>query len=75
MTPDIGFSVALIRQARGMTQRELAYRAFTSRSHVSRIEIGVHRPTIACVTRLAHGLNVPAWVLMRVDECRQELRP
>ena len=57
ITLDIGFAVTLLGQAEGLTQRELARRARTSRPHVCRIEIGEYTPTIDSVLRLAHGLK------------------
>jgi transcriptional regulator with XRE-family HTH domain len=75
MTRDIGFAVTLLRQAEGLTQRELARRVRTSRPHLCRIEIGEYEPKIDSILRLAHGLKVPVWVLLRFAESRQEVRP
>jgi transcriptional regulator with XRE-family HTH domain len=53
MIPDFGFAVTVLRQAEGLTQRQLARRAHTSRPHICRVEIGEHKPTIDSVLRLA----------------------
>ena len=52
--------IALIIQKRideGITQKELAKRAKTKQSAISRFESGNYNPSLAWVTNLAHALN------------------
>lgn len=69
------------RQARGMTQRELADKAEVTFSYVSRLEAGGAAPGIDLVERLAQALGVHVTDLLPVptepgtaDEARRRLR-
>lgn len=54
---DLGASVRELRQARGMTQKELAAAAGMSQPAVARFEAGGTVPTIALLERLAAALD------------------
>jgi len=47
-----------LREARGVTQAELAERARLSREYISRIESAMHDPTIGTLERIAKALKV-----------------
>ena len=53
------------RQAKGLSQEELADRAKIDRTYVSAIERSVYAATIDVVDRLARGLGVEAADLLR----------
>jgi transcriptional regulator with XRE-family HTH domain len=47
-----------LREARGMTQQELADKAGISREHLARLEGARHDPTLGLLERLAKALRV-----------------
>ena len=53
------------RQAKGLSQEELADRAKVDRTYVSAIERSVYAATIDVVDRLARGLGVEAADLLK----------
>jgi transcriptional regulator with XRE-family HTH domain len=53
------------RQAKGLSQEELADRAKIDRTYVSAIERSVYAATIDVVDRLARGLGIEAADLLR----------
>jgi transcriptional regulator with XRE-family HTH domain len=55
---DIGRMVRELREARGLSQRELAERMGTTQSVVGRLEAGGSRPTIVTLDRVALALGV-----------------
>lgn len=54
----VGRNVRLIREARGASQEELAYRAGIHVTYLSGIENGRRNPTVLVLGRLAAGLQV-----------------
>lgn len=50
--------LAVVRIARGLTQRELAHKAGVSQVQLSRLENGKRRPQAATRSRLARALHV-----------------
>jgi transcriptional regulator with XRE-family HTH domain len=54
-----------LRKKQGLSQEELAYRASVDRTYVSSIERGVYAVTIDVLDRLARGLDVDAWELLK----------
>jgi ribosome-binding protein aMBF1 (putative translation factor) len=55
---EIGRMVRELREARGLSQRELAARMGTTQSVVGRLEAGGSRPTIVTLDRVAQALGV-----------------
>lgn len=53
-----------IRQAKKLSQEELAHRASIDRTYVSSLERGVYSPTIEVVGKIAHALDVEAAELL-----------
>jgi len=47
-----------IRQAKGLTQDELATKAGISRAYVARLEMGRHDPHLSRLRKLAQALGV-----------------
>lgn len=56
------------RQARGMSQLELAEKAGFARSTLSKIENGLLSPTFEILLKLAHGFDMPISDLLRPKE-------
>jgi transcriptional regulator with XRE-family HTH domain len=64
-----GRNVRRFRQARGMSQEQLALEASMKRSYVSEIERGLRNPTVRALGRLATALEVdPSLLLMAERE-------
>lgn len=63
--PPLGCAVRELRQARGLSQEELAFRCGLHRTYIGGIERDRRNPTYAVLTRLASGLGVRPWELMR----------
>ncbi|WP_037087228.1 helix-turn-helix transcriptional regulator [Rhizobium sp. CF080] len=53
------------RQARGMSQEELAHRADIDRTYISSLERCVYSASIDIVDRLAGVLGIEAWELLQ----------
>ncbi len=67
MTPtarQMGKTVRQIRQAKGLSQAELAKRAGLSREYINKIEAGKYDPPLSTITALAEALGVTAGKLM-----------
>ena len=47
-----------LREARDMTQAELARKAGVSRAYLSRLEMGLHDPPLSRLRKLAKALGV-----------------
>lgn len=56
------------RQQRGLTQEELASKAYTSASYISRIERMVANPSIESLDSIAMALGISPPELFRMDE-------
>jgi transcriptional regulator with XRE-family HTH domain len=54
---EIGSQVRELREARGLSQRQLAERMGTTQSTVARLEAGGTRPTLTTLERVASALN------------------
>jgi transcriptional regulator with XRE-family HTH domain len=61
MPPRIGARLKRLREARGVSQLELAKRAKVAQGYISELESGTkgRRPGIAVLQRLAKALKVP----------------
>jgi XRE family transcriptional regulator, regulator of sulfur utilization len=53
-----------IREAKGLSQTELAKKARVSRAYVFRLEAGGSDPTVGVLQRLAKALGVPVTALL-----------
>jgi len=61
----IGERLKKLRQARTLTQAELAERAALSRVHLTRLETNRSEPSLDTIIRLAEALSVPAAQLLQ----------
>ena len=57
-TYEVGRMVRELREARGLSQRELAERMGTTQSVIGRLETGGSKPTIVTLERVAHALGL-----------------
>ena len=72
----LALNLRKFRQAKGLSQEELADRAKIDRTYISAVERSVYAASIDVVDRLARGLGVEACrfaqATVRADDCRKE---
>lgn len=56
------------RERKGMSMNQLAESAGISQQMVSYVERGMKTPTLDCLGRIADGLGVPVWKILRRAE-------
>ena len=61
----LGRNIRACREARGLTQEQLALDAGMKRSYVSELERGLRNPTVRAVGRLAKAMSVEPCELLR----------
>jgi len=61
----VGLNVRRVRNAKGWSQEELAFRSGLHRTYVSGVERGARNPTVLVIGRLADTLGVPPAHLLR----------
>ena len=66
----VGRRVRALREARGLSLRDLAQRSGVSAPMLSQVERGETSPTIAVAQRIAFGLDLSLSTLLRLDEER-----
>ena len=64
----VGRRVKALREARGLSLRDLAERSGVSAPMLSQVERGETSPTLATAQRIAAGLDLPLSTLLRLDE-------
>lgn len=64
----IGSTIKVIREARGLSQEQLATRALLSRPYLANIETGRKKPSMKAVARLAAALAVPQISIMTCED-------
>jgi transcriptional regulator with XRE-family HTH domain len=62
---DFNIRLRALRDARGLTQEQVAEAAGTSQSHYSKIELGIVSPTIRTLRKIAEALDVDPIELLR----------
>jgi transcriptional regulator with XRE-family HTH domain len=68
----LAINLRKLRQARGLSQEELAYRAEIDRTYISALERSVYAAGIDVVDRLARALGVEAADLNPSDGARRK---
>jgi transcriptional regulator with XRE-family HTH domain len=69
-TPAVGARVRALREAMGLSLRDLADRSGVSAPMLSQVERGETSPTLAVAARIAAGLELTLSQLLRLDEDR-----
>ena len=69
-TPAVGARVRALRDAMGLSLRDLAERSGVSAPMLSQVERGETSPTLAIAARIAAGLELTLSQLLRLDEDR-----
>lgn len=64
----LGAAIRRCRQARGVSQEELAHRSAVDRSYMSSIERGGQNPGVLTVVRVAHAMDMTMTELMAEAE-------
>ena len=62
-----GEQVKALREARAWTQQDLARRITTSRVTIARLEIGIRKPSVDMLERLADAFRITLADLMTLD--------
>lgn len=70
----LALNLKALRQARGISQEELAHRADLDRTYVSSLERRIYAASIDVVDRLAKVLEVDAYELLKKPTQRQQDR-
>ena len=66
----VGARIRALREARGLSLRDLTHRSGVSTPMLSQVERGETSPTLAVAERIAAGLDLPLSTLLRLDEGR-----
>jgi transcriptional regulator with XRE-family HTH domain len=61
----VGNNVQRLRQARGLSQEELAFEAELHRTYISGVERGVRNPTVTVLAKIAGALKVAPEQLLK----------
>lgn len=61
----VGLNLADVREAKGLSQRDLSSRSGIMQAEISKIEQGIGNPTITTLQKLAKALNVSAVALLK----------
>jgi transcriptional regulator with XRE-family HTH domain len=69
-TPAVGTRIRALREAMGLSLRDLAERSGVSAPMLSQVERGETSPTLAVAARIAAGLELTLSQLLRLDEDR-----
>ncbi len=65
---DLGEAIKKVREAKGMSQKEVAIASKIDNSNYSRIENGKTDPSFSSVVKIAAALSVPLYDLFKADE-------
>ncbi|TXI32304.1 MAG: XRE family transcriptional regulator [Niabella sp.] len=65
---DLGSSIKKIREAKGMSQKEVALACKIDNSNYSKIENNKTDPAFSSVVKIAKALGVPLYDLFKADE-------
>ncbi|WP_080797792.1 helix-turn-helix domain-containing protein [Arabiibacter massiliensis] len=68
----IGGKVRAARRAHGISVEKLALMVGINRNYLRNIEFGRANPTIDIIIRIADGLSIPVWELMKPNEDVQD---
>lgn len=64
----LGKKIQQLREDKGLSQMDLAYKSETSMAYVSKIENGHHAPGILLLIRMAYVLKVkPSEIIQSID--------
>ncbi|MBK5220531.1 MAG: helix-turn-helix transcriptional regulator, partial [Thermoleophilia bacterium] len=67
-SPSVGLRIRALRDAMGLSLRDLAERSGVSAPMLSQVERGETSPTLASATKIAAGLELTLSQLLRLDE-------
>ncbi len=64
----VGKNVKQHREAKGLSQEQLAFEADLHRTYVSGVERGIRNPTVLIVAKLANALGVEPSKLLELND-------
>src|SRR6516225_10841554 len=65
LTDSLGRAIRNRRRTLGLSQEELAWRCGLNRSYITDIERGARNPSLTTIGRVAAGLKIPVYELLR----------
>lgn len=68
----IGLAIKAARIKMGLSQRQVAAKAFMKRTNVSAIENGYRQPDIDTLNRIGEAIGIESWRILRFSK-RQEV--
>jgi transcriptional regulator with XRE-family HTH domain len=71
---DYGKAIKIIRNSRGLSQKDLADRIKLAPSYISRIEAGERKPTIETLEKIAKKLGVPVYLIVLMSSDKTDLK-
>jgi transcriptional regulator with XRE-family HTH domain/retron-type reverse transcriptase len=71
---DYGKAIKIIRNSRGLSQKDLADRIRLAPSYISRIEAGERKPTIETLEKIAKKLGVPVYLIVLMSSNKTDLK-
>lgn len=71
---DYGKAIQIIRNSRGLSQKDLAKKIDFAPSYVSRIEAGQRKPTIETLEKIAKQLRVPMYLIILMSSTKTDLK-
>jgi transcriptional regulator with XRE-family HTH domain len=71
---DYGKAIKKIRNARNLSQKDLAERINLAPSYISRIEAGERKPTIETLEKIAKELQAPMHLIILMASDKTELK-
>lgn len=63
----VGRNLRRLRNAKGWSQEELAFKASVDRSYISQLETGVYSASVTVLGKLAKALGVEVSELLKLD--------
>ncbi len=55
---NLGYRIKLLRENKHLTQEKLAENAGISLDYLGKIEVGINRPGLVALLKIAHGLDI-----------------
>ena len=70
---DYGRAIRIVRNARGLSQADLAKRLTVGASHLSLIEAGKRQPSVGLLREVATSLNIPPHLMTLLASSASDL--
>ena len=64
----VGSKIKMVRETKGISQKDLAYEADLDRSYIASIEVGKRNVSIINLEKIANALKIPLYELFTEQE-------